>query len=757
MSAKPHLFTCLSGLKRPLTRRLAALSLILLSTPLSAVCPVQSATSEAVAPLQQLKRQVQQQPARQDSSPLNYLAQFIQAPPLSQVQLSADGQWLWYWRQQGSGYWLLRSRGDGEEQVVLKQRLPFSQWLPSADNSGIWLAETDQLLFFDLRRRQLHKLWAAGQPLPGQSTRSDFSKLRVLQLERSGAGFAVMHQYQQGQHQYWQLRRHSTATLLQQHPLPLQSLWFNPQGQLRAFARLEGTEQSTTIWQNNTTGWQQSYHCQPDQFCRIRGLWQQPTQSGIWLMNTATLAQTVDRLPVGQPQTAGQQLQILTASGQRKPAADWLQAPWVADLPADPVDLLLGRNGRLVAQAHWAERLQWQGAAGWQQVLDQLQQQWPTASMSLQLSTDEQRLLVQLSYSERMGSDYWLITLANPLANTDASSIPQILQQQALALTAVPGQTTAPGSPARLWCWRNADGQPLAGYLYLPLGRTLAQSPLILYPHGGPWLQSTPVYDPVIQLLTAQGFIVLQPNYRGSSGYGPHLLRAAGDLSIAPLLDDLTSAADSLLRQDIGDPAQQMIIGHSFAGYLALQALAAEPTRWRAVVALAPPLDLAQTWQHFVPQHDNDWQLALRPLTLQLPDLGVPWRDVSWQQKMAREALTKQLTKLERPVYLWAAGLDDRTPASAIQQWASRLQSPQLQFWLDPVSAHWPDGVAQRSISRAALFYLIWHSSRSELTAAAASHGKPLPGLAAPLQQHDLSFEPIEDYLQQIRQLTQRP
>lgn len=734
-----------AGLISAMRRFASALSMAACGFSLHAADLCQHSSPPA---LQALAQQAQQQPAS-GSQLHRHLQAFISPPELSQVRLSADGQWLWYWRRQGHLYWLIRSRGDGEEQVLLKQRSPFSQWQPNEDNSGIWLAEADQLLFFDVRRRQLQKIWSAGQPLPGQRQQTAQQPIRVMQLWPTGRGFALFHQYQAGQHQYWQLRQGHTANLLQQQPLPLQSLWFNQQGQLSAFARLDGPQQQTSIWLRRQQQWQASYTCQPAQFCRLWG--QQHTSGDVWLVSAPVPASaTAGTTAAG---SAPQQLTRLQADGQQVAAADWLTAPQAAGLPADPVSLLLDAKGQLLAQAHWTHRLQWQAAPGWQALLTQLQQQWPNANLSLQLSADQRRLLVGLTYSDKPDRDYWLLTLQLQTEQPAQTPAIRILHQQALALqpnqTQRSHQAKTTGSPARLWSYRSTDGQPLAAYLYLPTGRSLAQSPLVLYPHGGPWLQSTPQYDPIVQMLVAEGYIVLQPNYRGSAGYGAALLHGAADLAAAPLLADVTSAADQLLQQGIGNASQQLLVGHSFGGYLALQAMAAQPKRWRAVIALAPPLDLTQIWPAYVKKHDQDWTLALRPLALQLPELGVPFNDATWQQKISAEAIPHRLQQMNSPLYLWAAGQDDRIPADPLQQWAQQLQSTQLQFYLDPVSQHWPGSAPSQRMSRAALFYLIWQSSRTQLKAAAPTH----PAAQQPDSSRDFSVEHIEEYLQQIQQV----
>jgi dipeptidyl aminopeptidase/acylaminoacyl peptidase len=110
--------------------------------------------------------------------------------------------------------------------------------------------------------------------------------------------------------------------------------------------------------------------------------------------------------------------------------------------------------------------------------------------------------------------------------------------------------------------------------------------------HGGPTAQFTRAFDPIVQLLVSRGIVVLEPNVRGSTGYGTAFRDAViGDWAGADL-DDLLGVTDWLKRQPYVDPARVAFLGGSYGGYLALAAATARPDACRAVVMRAAFSDL---------------------------------------------------------------------------------------------------------------------------------------------------------------------
>jgi dipeptidyl aminopeptidase/acylaminoacyl peptidase len=137
------------------------------------------------------------------------------------------------------------------------------------------------------------------------------------------------------------------------------------------------------------------------------------------------------------------------------------------------------------------------------------------------------------------------------------------------------------------------DGTMIPGYLTLPPGKTDARGlPGLVMPHGGPSARDTTGFDWLAQFFAAQGFAVLQPNFRGSSGYGEAFFAKNGFQSWRLAIGDVNDGARWLVTQGI-DAKKLEIFGWSYGGYAALQANVAEPDLYRATVAVAPVTDLA--------------------------------------------------------------------------------------------------------------------------------------------------------------------
>jgi dipeptidyl aminopeptidase/acylaminoacyl peptidase len=138
-----------------------------------------------------------------------------------------------------------------------------------------------------------------------------------------------------------------------------------------------------------------------------------------------------------------------------------------------------------------------------------------------------------------------------------------------------------------------ADGVQVPGYLTLPPGKEQARGlPAVVLPHGGPSARDEWGFDWLAQYLASQGFAVLQPNYRGSDGFGDAWLQQNGFRSWQTSIGDVTSGAKWLVSQGIADPAKLAIVGWSYGGYAALQSAVVEPDLYKAVVAIAPVTDL---------------------------------------------------------------------------------------------------------------------------------------------------------------------
>ena len=138
-----------------------------------------------------------------------------------------------------------------------------------------------------------------------------------------------------------------------------------------------------------------------------------------------------------------------------------------------------------------------------------------------------------------------------------------------------------------------SDGTQIPGYLTLPPGSEGKNLPAIVLPHGGPSARDYWGFDYIVQFFAARGYAVLQPNYRGSSGYGEAWFGKNGYQAWDVAIDDVNDAGRWLVSEGIADPGQLAIAGWSYGGYAALQSQVVAPDLYKAVVAIAPVTDLA--------------------------------------------------------------------------------------------------------------------------------------------------------------------
>lgn len=137
------------------------------------------------------------------------------------------------------------------------------------------------------------------------------------------------------------------------------------------------------------------------------------------------------------------------------------------------------------------------------------------------------------------------------------------------------------------------DGLTLHGYLTFPRhapGRR--DLPTVLNVHGGPWARDTWAYQPEAQWLADRGYLCVQVNFRGSTGYGKAFLNAGDREWGAKMHDDLVDTVEWVVAQGYADPSRLAIFGGSYGGYAALAGAAFTPDVFAAAVDIVGPSNL---------------------------------------------------------------------------------------------------------------------------------------------------------------------
>lgn len=144
-----------------------------------------------------------------------------------------------------------------------------------------------------------------------------------------------------------------------------------------------------------------------------------------------------------------------------------------------------------------------------------------------------------------------------------------------------------------------AGGVQIPAYLTLPPGKDAKGLPAVVLPHGGPSARDEWGFDWLPQFLAARGYAVIQPQYRGSAGFGDTWLNQNGFKNWQTSMGDIAASARWLASQGIANPDRVAIVGWSYGGYAALLEAETDPSLYKAVVAIAPVTDLQLLKQDF--------------------------------------------------------------------------------------------------------------------------------------------------------------
>ena len=167
------------------------------------------------------------------------------------------------------------------------------------------------------------------------------------------------------------------------------------------------------------------------------------------------------------------------------------------------------------------------------------------------------------TYSDRTLGAYYLFNSTNGHLELLAEIGPWLKEE-----------TLAPMEPVS---FISRDKLTIHGYLTLPVSSTRNQLPVVINPHGGPWVRDSWGFNPEVQFLANRGYAVFQINYRGSTGYGRKFWEASFKQWGKKMQDDLTDGVNWLIEQGIADPKRIAIYGGSYGGYATLSGLTFTP------------------------------------------------------------------------------------------------------------------------------------------------------------------------------------
>ncbi len=216
-----------------------------------------------------------------------------------------------------------------------------------------------------------------------------------------------------------------------------------------------------------------------------------------------------------------------------------------------------------------------------------------TVNIPVEISRDGKRML-WFSFSDQDPGTYFLSDLEKRSLKPLAKRMSWIKPTQMAPMLSV--QYTA------------RDGVVIHGYLTVPVGHPPKNLPLIVLPHGGPWVRDIWEFDPLVQLLANRGYAVLQMNYRGSPGYGEELYEKARREIGGDIQNDIEDATRWAIAAGVADPKRIAIVGASYGGYSALFGLGKNPELYRCGISMAGVTDWLDIFERR--RRDPDYKRA---------------------------------------------------------------------------------------------------------------------------------------------------
>jgi dipeptidyl aminopeptidase/acylaminoacyl peptidase len=228
------------------------------------------------------------------------------------------------------------------------------------------------------------------------------------------------------------------------------------------------------------------------------------------------------------------------------------------------------------------------------------------------------------------------------------------------------------------------DGLQLPCHVTVPLGVAARSLPTVLLVHGGPWYRDACVYDPEVQFLASRGYVVLQVNFRGSTGYGKFFMQAAIGEFAGRMHDDLIDCLDWLIGEDVADPARVAIYGCSYGGYAALVGASFTPDRFAAAISYSGMSDLRSLVEGAVS--------FIRPTLINnyLAYMGNPEIAEQNSDMLARSPVSR-LDQIRNPLLVIHGANDvrvSRQQAEAVVE-AVRSNGVEVEYLLNEQEGHW--------------------------------------------------------------------
>ncbi len=213
--------------------------------------------------------------------------------------------------------------------------------------------------------------------------------------------------------------------------------------------------------------------------------------------------------------------------------------------------------------------------------------------------------------------------------------------------------------------YTSRDGLTIHGYLTLPKGVRAKNLPVVIHPHGGPWVRDEWGFNPSNQILADRGYAVLQMNYRGSTGYGKRFWEASFKEWGRKMQNDITDGVKWLIEKGIADPDRVAIYGGSYGGYATLSGITFTPELYACAVDYVGVSNL-HTFMNTIPPYWEPYKKIMYEM------VGDPKED---SVLMAEASPVNFVDRIKCPLFVVQGANDVRVNIDESDQIVEKLRS----------------------------------------------------------------------------------
>lgn len=264
----------------------------------------------------------------------------------------------------------------------------------------------------------------------------------------------------------------------------------------------------------------------------------------------------------------------------------------------------------------------------------------------------EEDILLIRTYSDRSLGSYFLYKKADDSLTKISDVSPWLPEEQLAEMRPVK--------------YESRDGLTIHGYLTLPVGVEAKNLPIVINPHGGPWVRDNWTFNPEVQFLANRGYGVLQMNYRGSTGYGRAFWEASFKKWGLEMQDDITDGVNWLIEEGIADKDRVAIYGGSYGGYATLAGITLTPELYACAVDYVGVSSLF-TFMNTIPPYWEPYRAMLYEM------VGNP-EDETDKKRMTATSPVYHVNKIKAPLLIAQGAKDPRVAQAESDQMVAALK-----------------------------------------------------------------------------------